>query len=58
LIATFPAQLADRAVTDLIARGQPTAMIGVVAEGRGVRDHDGVGVPNPRRDEVARLRSR
>jgi hydrogenase expression/formation protein HypE len=55
LIATFPADRADRAVADLTARGHSAAVIGVVAGGRGVRDRDGVAVPNPPRDEVARL---
>jgi hydrogenase maturation factor len=57
LIATFPAHHVNRAVADLTARGYSAASIGVVAGGRGVRDHDGVAVPNPPRDEVARLRA-
>ena len=58
LIATFPADHANRAVAELTARGHTAAVIGVAAKGRGVRDHDGVAVPNPPRDEVAKLRSR
>jgi hydrogenase maturation factor len=57
LIATFPAERADRAVADLAEHGHSASVIGVVAEGRGVRDHDGIAIPNPPRDEVARLRS-
>jgi hydrogenase maturation factor len=58
VIATFPASGADMAVGELNGHDHRAAVIGAVAAGNGVFDSNGVSIPNPRRDEVARLRPR
>ncbi|MFP4634816.1 MAG: AIR synthase-related protein [Nitriliruptoraceae bacterium] len=54
LLATFPAHLADAAVTALRTAGHPATPIGEAAPGSGVL-LDGQPMPTPTRDEVARL---
>jgi hydrogenase maturation factor len=55
LLATFPPDRVSRALTGLSALAQPAAAIGVIEEGSGVTDHDGVAIAWPERDEVARV---
>jgi hydrogenase maturation factor len=55
LLAVFPAEVADAALTAFAERGYPAARIGSVESGVGVHDSDGRPVPWPERDEIARL---
>ncbi len=55
LLAAFAPGLADRAVATLNSRGYPSAAIGSVEGGHGVRDATGREVAYPERDEVARI---
>jgi len=57
LLAVFPAETADTALTALTESGHPVAAIGTAASGAGVQDRDGHSIPWPERDEVARLLS-
>ncbi len=54
VLATFPPDRADAAVSDLQAAGQRAVVLGEVVAGAGVHV-DGVALPVPERDELARL---
>jgi hydrogenase expression/formation protein HypE len=56
LLATFGADKASKAVTELRRLGHLVAVVGESREGRGVTARSGVPVVWPDRDEVARLR--
>lgn len=55
LLAGFPPDQADQAAAHLRAAGHQVAPIAVAQPGTGVHDHQGVPIPWPARDEVARL---
>lgn len=55
LLAAFPGERVAAAVEALADEGHPTAVIGAVEEGSGVRADDGGAIPWPERDEVDRL---
>lgn len=55
LLAAFPAEAAEAAVSTLSARGHAAAVIGTVEAGAGVCHSDGSPFAWPERDEVARL---
>ena len=55
LLATFPPDRVDAAIEVLSSPGRPAAVIGVIEVGAGVRGSDGVPIPWPDRDEVARV---
>jgi hydrogenase maturation factor len=56
VLATFSAEVADEAVTELTERGYAAAVIGQLVDGAGVADGHGRPIPFPERDEVARVR--
>jgi hydrogenase expression/formation protein HypE len=55
LLAAFIPEKAESALTAFAEAGHAAAAIGVVEAGNGVHDADGVGLPRPARDEVARI---
>ena len=55
VLATFAADEADAAVSELRRLGHVAAVVGESREGQGVADLSGAQVPWPNRDEVARL---
>jgi hydrogenase maturation factor len=55
LLAAFPPETAEAAVSALSAHGHPAAAIGTAEPGAGVVDTDGAAILWPERDEVARL---
>jgi hydrogenase expression/formation protein HypE len=55
LLATFPPERAEAAVDVLSASGRAASVLGAIEAGTGVRDRDGVPIPWPERDEVARV---
>jgi hydrogenase expression/formation protein HypE len=55
LLAAFPAETAEGAVVAFARRGHSAAAIGRVESGVGVHDTEGLPLPWPERDEVARL---
>jgi hydrogenase expression/formation protein HypE len=55
VLATFPPELAAGAIAQLEARGFDGALLGEMRAGSGVFDEEGVPIPWPARDEVARL---
>ena len=55
LLASFPQDLVDHAVGELIQRGHVAAVVGSVGEGFGVGDQAGEFIAWPERDEVARI---
>jgi hydrogenase maturation factor len=55
LLAAFVSGQAESALTAFAEAGHAAAAIGVVETGEGVYDVDGVALPRPARDEVARL---
>jgi hydrogenase expression/formation protein HypE len=55
LLAAFVSEKAESALTAFAQAGHVAAAIGVVEPGNGVYDADGVALPRPARDEVARL---
>ena len=57
VLATFPAEAATDAVTELVRSGYDAAAIGEARPGDGVRDEHDEPIPWPARDEVARLLS-
>ena len=57
LLAVFPPEAAEEALSAFADHGHRAAAIGTVESGAGVRDGDGRPIPWPDRDEVARLLS-
>lgn len=57
LLATFPPDRAAAATRAIAARGHPVAILGAAESGEGVHTTDGLPIPWPERDEVARLLS-
>jgi hydrogenase maturation factor len=55
LLAAFIPEKAESALTAFAEAGHAAAAIGVVEAGNGVHDADGVALPRPARDEVARI---
>ena len=55
LLAAFASEEAQSALTAFAEAGHPAAAIGVVETGDGAYDVDGIVLPRPARDEVARL---
>jgi hydrogenase maturation factor len=55
LLAAFAPDAAAKAVEVLNRRGYPAAVIGVAEAGAGVRDLTGRPIPDPERDELARI---
>jgi hydrogenase maturation factor len=57
LLAVFPPDTAEKALSAFAQHGYEAASIGTVEPGAGVRDADNGAIPWPNRDEVARLLS-
>jgi hydrogenase maturation factor len=55
VLAAFPAASAGAAIAALTAAGHTAVAIGEVRAGTGVHDEQGVPLPAPDRDEVARV---
>jgi hydrogenase maturation factor len=58
LLAAFPSNRADAALSAFSTQGHPAAAIGIAESGSGVRDRESHPLPWPDGDEVARLLSR